>query len=150
MIVALLQGDDPAVEKVGRSDPLTPEVVDQECSAVCLELVGCLVDAGARAKAELELLDRQLAARDQQGAANSRPSAVQALGTTGPERGRTPIVVGGRVLVLDDLVDRRVEDTDNLPAGFDRVGNQDVATPRNAESFRQRRLPITGRPEDEE
>ena len=75
-IVAVFQRDDPAVEQLGRLDPLPAEVVDQQAAAVALHLQRGFADVAVRIVADFQAVHRQLAADDHRRPADLHPTPV--------------------------------------------------------------------------
>ena len=70
-IVAFLQGYNPAVENIGGCYSLPPKVVDDQCAAVAFQLDGRFADAGRGVRVNLEVVEREFAARNDCWALNS-------------------------------------------------------------------------------
>ena len=75
-IVPVFQRNDPAVQQLGRLDPLAAEVVDQQAAAIALHLQRRFADIAERVVADFQAVHRQFAADDDGGPANLHPAAV--------------------------------------------------------------------------
>ena len=92
-------------------DTLSAKVVDQEQTAVALELDGRFVQLCTVVKLQLQHVDGQLTTYDYAGALDADPSVVIVSG----------IVGGGDLLVVVVVVD-----SDNLTVNLYGVGNEDM------------------------
>src|SRR5947209_3054829 len=137
VVDTLLERDDPPVEEVLRRDALPAKVIDHEDAAVRLHLERRLVELRGLVVDEVERLERQLAARHDDGALRNDPAVVeaQALGHDRVER--------------DAVVDL-VEDLDDLLVDLDRVRQHDLALEERDEDLSDGRLPVPGRAEEED
>src|SRR3954453_12652770 len=103
------QGDDPPVEEFLGTYDLTAEVVDDERAAEGFDVQRGLVELRQRIEAEVEHLQRQLAAGDDEWPPTGDPSAGEILAAQGRA------LIGRIGCALDgDFVDARVEDLDDL------------------------------------
>src|SRR5207253_509231 len=93
---ALFQRDDPAVEEVLRAALLAAEVVDEEDSAVRLELERRLVELRVLVIDEVEVLERELATDHDERTLRLDPAQVHAL----------LLHDGGDVVLVDVALDR--------------------------------------------
>src|SRR6266542_5892857 len=73
---AAFERHDPAVEKLTRLDLLASEVVDDQHAAIRHGLHRRLIEAGRRAVAQLERIERQLATDDDERASAAHPSPI--------------------------------------------------------------------------
>src|SRR5438093_13273264 len=137
VIDALLERDDPPVEKVFWRNALTSEVVDHEDAAVGLHLERRLVELRGLVVDEVERLERELAAGHDDGTLADDPPVVVAK----PVRRR---LFHHRAVV--DLI----EDLDHLLVDLDGVGQNDLAAHERDEHFSDRRLSVAGRAEQED
>src|SRR4051794_33323809 len=105
IVDAALERHDPAVQQVARRDALPPEVVDHQHAAVGERLQRRPIESRDRQVAELERVQRELAAHRDQRPPAAHPAAI--LHRTGfDER----LALGDR----NGLVHHRIEDADDL------------------------------------
>src|SRR3972149_467425 len=123
VVDARLHGDDPAVEQLLRLDELAAEVVDDEDAAVRLHLQGGDVELRLGRELELQVRQRQLAAREDQRPPGEGPAHVAAaLG----RRGHAVPIAAVFVHRYHELsVDAGVVDADRLAADIDGVRDED-------------------------
>src|SRR5439155_18385269 len=137
VVHALLERDDPPVEKILRRDALTSEVVDHEDATVRLHLERRLVELRGLVVDEVERLERELAAGHDDGTLADDPAVVE------PQ----PIRRG---LLHDRTVVDLIEDLDDLLVDLDRVWQDDLTAHERYEHFPDRRLAVAGWAEQED
>ena len=140
VVDAALERHDPAVEKLTRLDLLPAEVVDDQHAAVRRGLHRRVVEPGCRVVAQLERIERQLAAdrHERTPAAHPSPIRRRVVGE--------PVAFGERELVVVD----GVEQPHDLPLDLQRMRNRDVAVEQVANRLRDDRLAVAGRAVDEQ
>ena len=79
VVDAAFEGHDPAVEQVGGADELAAEVVDDEAAAERLHVQGRLVVIARGVVAQVEHVEGELAAGDDEGTAAGDPARVEFL-----------------------------------------------------------------------
>ena len=126
VVHAALERHDPAVQQVLGTHALAAEVVHQEHAAVRLQLQRRLVELRDAVEGEIQHVERQLAADDNDGTADTNPAPV-ARGL-GDQAGRTAVIV--ERLVVDRVVHR-----DDVPVHLDRVRHEHVAADRAPEAL---------------
>ena len=128
-----VERDDPAVEQVHRRDTLTSEVVDQEQAAVRFQLQRRVVDL-RRGVREIERVQGELAARDDERSSAHDPASIEAHA----------LLTGHRTML------GRIEDADEIVADLNDVRDEDRARQHAAEVRSDRRLAVAGRTEEEQ
>src|ERR1700728_1124784 len=76
VVDAALEGHDPAIEQVGRAYQLAAKVIDDEASAQGLHVERSLVEIGCGVVPQIEHLQRQFAASDDERPAAGNPTRV--------------------------------------------------------------------------
>src|SRR5262245_47205813 len=136
IVDAALERHDPSVEQILRAHALAAEVVDQEHAAVRLQLDRRFVELRERVEGEVEHVERQLAADDDDRTLDADPPAVARRG-------------GKQTRHLDVQLERLVVDwiahRHHVPVDVDRMRDVHVAAERAAHAFRQHRLAVSGR-----
>src|SRR2546425_185031 len=141
VVDAALERHDPAVEEILRPNSLAAEVVDEEHAAVRLQLNGRLVELRERVEREVELLERQLAADDDDRPVNAHPPAIA--------RQRRDDARLLAFAAFERLVVERIEHRDDVAVDVDRMGNVHVAADGAAHAFTNDRLAVSRRPVQE-
>ena len=137
---AAFKRDNPPVQQVARRDALAAEVVDDQHAAVGHGLHGRLVEPGGRVVAQLERLERQLAAHHHHGAAAAHPAAVHVDAAV--DAGRH--VLFGQLFMHDG-----VEEAHDLALDLEGVRHVQVAVQQLLDGLGDDGLAIAGRPVDE-
>ena len=136
-----LERHDPAVQQVARRALLPAEVVDDQHAAVGDGLHGRAIEAGRRAVAQLERVERQLAADHDHRTPAAHPAPVaDARGRGRPRRRVGPDALRGSPGSNNRMM---------LPFDLDRVRDRDVAVEQIADRLRDDRLAVSGRAVDE-
>src|SRR5258707_9405392 len=133
VVNSILERDDPAVEKIAWVHPLPPEIIDQKCPAIGLQLEWGLVELDGLIVTEVHTLDSQFSTNDHEGSMDLDPA----------------LVVGDSRL-LDRRVVVRVEDVDDVAVHLDGPRNPDLATERQVKSPGDGCLAVAGRAAYEE
>ena len=137
-VLALFQGDDPAVDQRLRRFRLAAKVVDDEHAAGGLHLQRCLVGPGDGVVVEVEHVERQFTAGDDGGAFAAHVAAVEAVAGATQGRGIVELFLGGG---MHD----RVVDGDDLAGIFHGAGHVDLVAKGIADAVGDRGFPVARR-----
>ena len=119
-----LHRHNPAIQDFGRGRALAAEVVDQVDAVVGLQLERRVVDLGVLVVAQIQHVQRQLAAGDDEGALAADPAAVVRQAPVAERADQR------RLFVLD-AGDRSGSNTlDDVALAFDGVGHEDGTASR--------------------
>ena len=135
VIDAAFERHDPPIEQVLGPDTLAPEIVDQQDAAVGLELERRLVELRRRVERQIQHVERELAAGDDDGPADADPAAIAR------RRGDEDRLV---VRLVQLLVVDRIEHGDDVAVHVDRVRHVHLAADRAAEPLGDHRLAVPG------
>ncbi|ABA53330.1 hypothetical protein BURPS1710b_A1309 [Burkholderia pseudomallei 1710b] len=135
LVDVAIERQQPAVEQVARRDALAAEIVDDVDSRVRLHVRRGLVIARRIVAAQVELGERQLAARQHDRPAAQAPAAVAVRAVGGARR----VDVHERIVNLDDFA-----------RCVDRVRNRHVAAQQRAEALGEIGLAAAGGAVDEQ
>ena len=130
----------PPVQQVAGRHTLPAKVVDDQHAAVGQRLYGRLVEPGAGVEAQLQRLERQLAAHHHHGAPAADPAPVHVDALVQPD---------ARLARRQFLVRDGVEQPDDRPFHFERIGDVQVAIEQFLDGLRDHRLAVARRPVDE-
>ena len=141
IVDAAFEWHDPAIEQVGGADELTAEVVDDEAAAEGLYVQGRLVIVAVGVIAEVEHIERELAAGDDERPAARNPAGIVFFAADDGEA----VVLSNRGDVERD-VDAGVVNADDLALDDDRVGDVDDVVEDARRRMATVVLPLPGGP----
>ena len=134
-----LHGHDPAVEQAGGGHQLAAEVVDDEAAAQGLNVERRLVEIGGGVEAQVQHLQGQFAAGDDEGPATGDPAGIDLL--QADEGGGAAL---GGLPQVQPLVHARVIDAHDLAADHDGVGDIDNVVEDVGQAEGHRGLAVAG------
>src|SRR5262249_39606383 len=102
----------PAVQQLLWRHSLTPEIVDNQRSAICLQLKRGFVKPGGFRPGEVSVLQRQLTANYYHRSLDAYPA---------------PVVLDRIVIVGNRMVSAPIKDSNDAAVDFNRVGNPNIS-----------------------